>query len=229
MVQRWSRLLFAHYPVAKEVVRALLPSGLPIDTFDDSAWLTITPFHLSHLRFRGLPTLPGFSEFPELNVRTYVVLDGKPGVYFFSLDAGRAFAVWGARAFYHLPYFHAAMTLREKAGGAIEYHCRRIDARAGAAELIAEYRSTGEATMSEPGSPDHWLTERYCLYAADRHRRVYRADIHHRPWSLRPAELEIRRNTMADAAGIPIPPRAERLAFSDSLDVLVWRPKRVSM
>src|ERR1043166_471156 len=105
MEQRWEHLLFLHWPVKVDDVRALVPPALTIDRFDGSAWLTVAPFLISDLHARGIPPLPWASEFPELNLRTYVMIGGKPGVYFFSLDAGSALAVAGARAMYHLPYF----------------------------------------------------------------------------------------------------------------------------
>src|SRR5919204_5477516 len=113
MAQRWSHLLFAHWPVDIDALRAIVPPSLPLDTFDGAAWLSIVPFYLSHLRPRWLPALPWVSAFPELNVRTYVTLGGKPGIYFFSLDAGSPLAVAGARAIYRLPYFRASMTVHE--------------------------------------------------------------------------------------------------------------------
>src|SRR5207244_13605909 len=66
---------------------------------------------MSHIHAHGLPPLPALSRFPELNVRTYVTGGDKPGVYFFSLDAANRAAVWAARRFYCLPYFHARMSV----------------------------------------------------------------------------------------------------------------------
>jgi uncharacterized protein YqjF (DUF2071 family) len=97
MAQTWHDLLFAHWSVRSETLRRLVPSELALDTFDGSCWVAVAPFHMSGIRLRGLPALPGLSRFPELNVRTYVTLGGKPGVYFFSLDAGSLPAVWAAR------------------------------------------------------------------------------------------------------------------------------------
>src|SRR5690348_14257143 len=107
MVQTWNGLLFAHWPVPPQVLRPLVPRELPLDTFQGSCWLGITPFQITGVRARGLPPIPGLSRFPELNVPTYVGLDDKPGVFFFSLDAANLPAVCGARVFYHLPYFHS--------------------------------------------------------------------------------------------------------------------------
>lgn len=226
MAQRWTNLLFAHWPVEASVLRALVPAQLPLDTFDGTGWLSIASFYLSHLRPRWLPAVPWLSEFPELNVRTYVSLGGKPGVYFFSLDAGSALAVAGARATYHLPYFNARMTTHRDDGGTIAYRSHRTDRRGKPAAFAARYRPVGPVVPSAPGTLDHWLSERYCLYTTDA-RHVYRAEIHHHPWPLQALDAEIETNTMAAAAGIVLPSSSPRRAFAELLDVVVWAPSRV--
>ena len=208
-------------------MRTLVPSSLPLDTFDGSAWLSIASFQLSHLRLHWLPAVPVISAFPELNVRTYVTLGGKPGVYFFSLDAGSALAVAGARATYHLPYFNARMQIRTARDGAISYDSHRIDPRGKPADFRARYHATGAVAFSTPATLDHWLTERYCLYATDHAQRVYRAEIHHHQWPVQAADAFFEENTMALAAGLSLPAIAPRLAFSSLLDVVVWPPQRV--
>ena len=227
MAQRWSDLVFAHWPVSIETLRALVPATLTLDLYEQTAWVSITPFYLSHLRARALPPLPWASEFPELNCRTYVTLGGRSGVFFFSLDAGSALAVAGARALYHLPYFRSVMSVRAASDGSLEYRSRRVDKGAGA-DFVARYSPDGPVSRSEPGSLDHWLTERYCLYAIDSAQRVYRAEIHHRLWPLQPAKCAIEQNTVASAAGIELPSIPPRLSFSHRLDVVVWLPERVA-
>ena len=227
MAQRWSDLLFAHWPVDAGALRALVPDSLPLDLFENEAWISVAAFYLSHLRARWLPALPVVSEFPELNVRTYVTLGGKPGVFFFSLDAGSALAVAAARATYFLPYFRANMSIRAAADGTLQYRSRRTDSRGRPAELRARYRPTGPISRAKPGTLDHWLTERYCLYSADHAARVRRAEIHHHQWPLQPAHAELEVNTMASAAGIQLPPTGPRLSFASHLDVVVWAPVRV--
>jgi uncharacterized protein len=227
MAQRWNDLLFAHWPVPLDALRKLVPSTLPIDVYEGASWISIAPFHISHLRPRGVPPFPGISSFPELNVRTYVTLDHKPGVYFFSLDAGSWLAVMGARLTYHLPYFHAVMDVRVSLDRTVSYQSRRDHAGAPAAELVARYSPTGSIYRSTPGSLEHWLTERYCLYAADRSGAVYRAEIHHQQWPLQPATLELTRSSMAAAAGLELAGSPAQLSYTRELDVLVWWPERV--
>jgi uncharacterized protein len=221
MQQTWNDLLFAHWPIAPEVMRPLVPSALPLDTFDAQCWLAVTPFHMTDVRARFVPAFPGLSTFPELNVRTYVTHGGKPGVYFFSLDAGSRIAAWAARATYHLPYFHAQMSA-VNSDGRIHYHSIRNSG----AKLEAHFRPIAPVQLRNPGTIEHWLTERYCLYTVHRN-RVYRAEIHHQPWPLQNAEAEFPVNSMATSAGIGLPEIQPLLHFAKRLDVLIWPLKRV--
>lgn len=227
MGQTWEDLLFAHWPVAPLPLQRLLPPGLPLDTFDGAGWVGITPFRLSRLRLRALPALPGASSFPEINVRTYVRLGGKPGVFFLSLDAGSALAVAAARRFYRLPYFRARFSVETREGG-ILYANRRTHPGAPAADFHVQYDPTGKVTLAPEGSLAWWLTERYCLYAVDRRGRLHRAEIHHAPWPLQPARAAIQRNTMASAAGVELPDSPPLLHFARHLDVWVWPLRRAA-
>jgi uncharacterized protein YqjF (DUF2071 family) len=161
--------------------------------------------------------MPGLSSFPELNVRTYVTSGGKPGVYFFSLDAANLPAVWAARKFYHLPYFHAAMSA-EARGDAIRYSSHRCNSRV---EFRGYYFPTSEVRLAAKGAIDHWLTERYCLYTTHRS-QVFRGEIHHRPWSLQNADAQLETNTVAAAAGISLPTAPPLLHFARRQEVLIW-------
>jgi uncharacterized protein len=220
MEQTWNDLLFAHWPVDPEVMRPLVPSALALDAFNRQCWIAVTPFHMSGIRARWLPTLPGLSAFPELNVRTYVNYGGKPGVYFFSLDAGSRIAAWAARATYRLPYFYARMSSLNQ-NGWIQYH----SVRRPAAELKGKFRPIAPVQLRDPGTLEHWLTERYCLYAVHRE-TIYRAEIHHEPWSLQDGEAEFSINSMAASAGIQLPAIQPLLHFAKRLEVLIWPLKK---
>jgi uncharacterized protein len=219
MVQVWRDLLFAHWSLPPAAIRGLVPRQLELDTFDGTAWVSITPFHMS-LRLRGLPPVPGMLDFPELNCRTYVTAQGKPGIYFFSLDTANRAAVWGARAFYHLPYFHARMRI-EKQNDSISYSSKR-----GAAVWCGAYAPTSAARRAEPGSLDYFLAERYCLYAIWKG-RTYRGEIHHVPWPLQAASVRIQENSIARTAGIALPDNPSAASFARELEVLIWPIERV--
>lgn len=222
MTQTWRDLLFAHWPFDVDALRAQVPAAFPLDLFDGAAWVGVVPFRMTNVAPRGVPSLPGISEFPELNVRTYVRVGDKPGVYFFSLDAGNALAVRAARTLLNLPYFSAAMSVSPIAD-AFTYQSRRD---AGSAEFIATYGPAGAAFEPMPGTLEYFLTERYCLYNVDRRGRPYRMDIHHPPWTLQRAEAEISRNTMAGASALALPDRAPLLHFSARQDMVAWGPDR---
>jgi uncharacterized protein YqjF (DUF2071 family) len=216
--QTWRDLLFAHWPVAPEALAALMPAKLPPDVFDGRAWISITPFAVRGVRLAGTPPVPFLSSFLETNVRTYTTVHGRPGIYFFSLDASSPLAVAGARRLYKLPYFHARMTAL-RSGADVVYETQRVGA---AAALRLRYRPAGPRFRAVPGSLEHFLTERYRLYASDERRRIYRADIHHLPWPLQPAEAATEINTMTRPLGIELPPQPPLLHFAARQDVLVW-------
>lgn len=225
MTQRWNDLLFLHYSVAPEVLRPLIPEFLTLDTYQHRAWLSITPFWINHLRPPGIPSLPWISHFSEINVRTYVTYEGKPGVYFFSLDASHLSAVWGARIFYRLPYWHASIKVQGRGEAAIRYRSTRTHGPKPAG-IELSYGPAGPPFHARPGSLEHFLSERYCLYAFNR-KRLYRGEIHHLPWDLQPAELALERNTMAKPAGIELPAMPDLTYFSRELKVLLWAPERL--
>lgn len=226
MAQTWHDLLFSHWPVPADMLRPGIPPGLALDTFDGRAWIGVIPFRMTGVRPRGVPSLPGVSSFPELNVRTYVTAGGKPGVFFFSLDAGSRFAVEVGRGWYHLRYYHARMAVTPE-GETMRYASRRLDRRAEPAEFRVRYAPVGPAFRSAPGSLEHFLTERYCLYTTGPRGDLRRAEIHHGPWPLQPAEASVEVNTMTAGLGMALPPSPPVLQFARRLDVVVWPLRRV--
>jgi uncharacterized protein YqjF (DUF2071 family) len=225
MTQRWNDLLFLHYEIDANKLRPMVPEALALDTYHHRAWLSIAPFWLNHLRPPGIPSLPWVSRFAEVNVRTYVTYDGKPGVYFFSLDASHLSAVWGARIFYRLPYWHASMKVKGRGGRKLEYRSRRSHGPR-PAELRVSYGPAAPEFRARPASLEYFLVERYCLYSANR-KRLYRANIHHLPWGLQPVTAELALNTMTQTLGIELPGKPDLMQFSRSQQVLVWAPERL--
>ena len=232
MRQTWHNLLFAHWPIPPAAMRALVPQALPLDTYAGQAWLGIVPFGMQDVHPRGLWSVPGLSNFPELNVRTYVTMREKgvekPGVYFFSLDAGNRIAVALARRFFLLPYFRARMATWETRAGWVEYRSHRIHPGAAPANFRGTYRPTGRVYLSRPGSLEHWLTERYALYTVDAKGRPYIGEIHHMQWPLQPAEAELRPANLAGAsAGLRLPDTPPLLHFARRIDMAAWALRRV--
>lgn len=224
--QSWDKLLFAHWRVPAAELRPLIPRELRLDLFQGEAWIGVVPFQLT-LRHRLLPPLPTATCFPEINVRTYVTdgpfTDGsKPGVWFFSLDASSRLAVYGARRLFNLPYHFAQINASSTPGG-IEFCAARVGR---GAEFTAAYCADGEPFTASPGTLEHFLTERYCLYAPGP-RGVRRAEVHHGPWPLQRAWGAIRRNTMA--APLKIGLRGDPLLhYSERIQATVWPLQNVS-
>ena len=234
MGQSWRNLLFAHWPVPASALEAVIPPQLrPVDTHDGSAWIGVSPFCVTGLRLRLTPPAPLLSTFEEINVRTYVTVAGKPGIYFFSLDADSRSAVEAARRLYRLPYFHAEIDMGEEGGGNggspgwFEFRSDRVSHDGPPAAFHGRYRPTGETFNAEPGSLEHFLTERYCLYTLDDEHQIWRGEIHHPPWPLQPAEAEIERNSMTDQIGVRID--GEPVChFAALQDVALWRIEPVA-
>ncbi len=222
--QTWEHLLFAHWSVDPRAMAGVIPPGLELDVFEGRAWLAVTPFLLRGLRPRFVPSIPGVNPFLETNVRTYVRRGGRGGIYFFSLDATSWLAVNGARLLNGLPYRHARGRISAE-DGVIGYRLHRTDRAYGAAWIDASYRPRGPANEPLPGSLEHFLVERYCLFAVRESGAIIRTDIHHRPWRIHPAEGQTRhRGLVPDAIGPLVDPPLLHVARRQ--DVVVWRPVR---
>jgi len=250
MAQEWCDLLFAHWPIPIETMRALVPPQLPLDTWDGHAWIGLVPFRMKGVRPRFIPALPWISAFPEFNVRTYVnVRDRgieKAGVYFFSLEAANPIAVALARSIFQLPYFHAKMALQQE-GDRIHYASRRTHRGAQPAQFIGSYGPTSPIYHSTPGSFDAWLTERYALYTtgvpaiyphqtversqAKTHmspeRPIYIGEIHHDRWPLQEASATFQVNQITNTHGISLPAVPPILHFARHIQMVVWPLRKV--
>lgn len=254
MRMRWRHLLFAHWPIDASALRPLVPPALEIDTLDGGAWVGLIPFTMTDVSPRLLPRVPlrGVTDFHECNVRTYVYPRGRKddpashGVWFFSLDAASRIAVWGARRFFHLPYFNARMSLqreedvidysveriplslaRQRSHDPVGYARERAGVRERAPALRCRWRALEELPPSKPGDLAHFLTERYCLYAVKRGPEgvlaLHRGHIAHTPWPLRRAEVLSLEDSLVRAAGVEVDRSvAPVLYHADELDVRAW-------
>jgi len=224
---RWEKLLFMHWPLSASTLEPLLPTGMKVDTFDGEAWLGLVPFLMRDVHPAGLPAVPGLSAFPELNLRTYVTVNGVPGVWFFSLEATNPVAVRIARAGFYLPYFDAWMRTRIY-GKEVVFSSTRTHRNAPAAVFGARYRPL-LSPPTEDAALLHFLTSRYSLYSADGEGKLYRADIRHQTWPLQRAavSLELPPSEMTRQLGIDLPDTAPLLHYAERLEVKAGLPYRV--
>lgn len=222
---RWDRLLFAHWPVAAAPLQAMLPEGLTLDTFQGQAWVGVVPFFMEDTGLRLFPSVPGVSSFAELNVRTYVRVGERRGVWFFSLDAASAFAVKAARAIYHLPYFHAEME-SSRLGDRIDYESRRLEGPP--ATFAGEYGPSGPVFTSAPGSLEEFLTERYALFSVKPGGALLTADVVHVRWPLQPATARLTVDGLVDWLGLRLEGPPASLLYSESISVHASAPRPIT-
>ncbi|MFM9118599.1 MAG: YqjF family protein [Planctomycetota bacterium] len=222
--QSWLDLLFAHWPVPAEQLRPLVPPELQVQEFQGTSWIGVVPFRMAGIAPRGCPDIPGLSAFPELNVRLYVERDGKPGVWFLSLDATKRIAVWAARRFFHLPYYLADIEIAER-NGTFDYRARRPDTPDDQ-QFHAQYRPVSDTFAASPGSLEAFLAERYCLYAQDSRGTIYRVDVHHVPWPLQRAQGTVDPGYLLAAHGLQVTGEP-LLHFSRGVDTIVWNLEKL--
>ncbi|GAB3582858.1 YqjF family protein [Hymenobacter daeguensis] len=226
--QDWSELLFLHWPVPAALLQAHLPPRLQVDTHEGMAWIAVVPFQMSKVRTRVSPPVRGTSEFLELNVRTYVHLDGVPGVWFFSLDATSPLAVWTARTFFHLPYLRATMHLEKPGPDLRQFTARRTHGGAPPAAFRATWKVGAPLPPAEPGSLAFFLTERYCLYASNKaHTRLYRGRVAHAPWPLSTAQVLHLESGLLEGHGLPTPAGPPLVHAGGPVSVELWPMRRV--
>jgi len=220
MHQKWGKLLFMHWAVDPAALRPLIPAGLEIDTFEGQAWIAIVPFTMWDIRAFPpyMPAVPKLSAMHELNVRTYVHLNGTPGVWFCSLDCNSATAVFGARTFYYLPYYNAELELKQEESR-IDYALKRTDKPA--ATFNATWDIGDRLPTSEPDSLEFFLTERYCLFTEHKD-KLYRARIHHEPWPLQSATVNSWSSKMIAALGLQEPSDQPLLHYAEEIAVDIW-------
>lgn len=229
MRPNWRELLFLHWNFDPQTVQDLLPDGLQVDTFEERAYVGLVPFRMEQVRPHWVPNLGRFGRFydtfAELNVRTYVVRDGVPGVWFFSLDAASALATIAARAWFRLPYFKARMSSHVAHDGTIHYWSKRLWPAPLPAICSARYRPTGEVFQAQTGTLEDFLVERYVLYSA-RGGHLYRGRVHHTPYPLQNAQLLNLRESCFAAAGFARPDEAPHTLYSPGVNVAVWPLER---
>ena len=226
--QQWGELLFLHWPVPAGLLQPHLPPRLRPDLHEGQAWIAIVPFEMSQVRTRYTPPVRGTHTFLELNVRTYVHLDGVPGVWFFSLDATSPLAVWVARTFFHLPYLRARMRLDRPGPDLRQFTATRTHGGAPPATFRATWKLGPPLPPAEPGSLAFFLTERYCLYASNKAQtKLYRGRVAHAPWPLRAAHLLHFESTLIEGHGLPTPAGAPVVHAGGQVQVELWPMQRV--
>jgi uncharacterized protein len=219
--QWWLDVLFLHWQVPAAALRPCLPEGLEIDTWEQAAWVSVVPFHMARIRPRWLPPVRAISDFPELNVRTYVHRDGKPGIYFLSIHAGNRAAVQMARWFSPLPYVYAPMEC-QRTSGRFRFQSFWPLPEKKEPAFSAEYSPSPRQFRAPPGSLEEWLLERYRLYVGDSRGRLLYAEVHHEPWSIQNLDFTMTANSMGQSLGLDLSRAPDRVHFSTGVQTIAW-------
>jgi uncharacterized protein len=226
MVQSWRKLLFLHWQLPADELQRKLPPGLTVDTFEGSAYVGLVAFTMLDVRPPWLPRALA-QAFHETNVRTYVTAPGgDPGVWFFSLDAASRSAVVAARATFKLPYHFDTMQLVE-ADGKVSYRSDRHWPKPAPAIADLGCAPQGSPEPSPPATLQHFLIERYVLYAA-RGAKLWSGRVRHPPYGVQHAAIDRMDETLLHAAGFTRPAAPPLVHYSPGVDVEVFPLRRHS-
>ncbi|MGG2091983.1 DUF2071 domain-containing protein [Bacillus sp. S13(2024)] len=228
MRQTWKNVLFVHWPIPAEILQPYIPSSLKIDTFDGYAWIGVVIFVMDGIYHRRLPSVSLVSKFPEINVRTYVQYDGKPGVYFISLDVEDWASYTIARKWFRLPYYSAQISFQKEGQ---TFHCQSMRKEKTNTPITfnGKYVPLSEIYFAKKETLDYWLTERYCFYSTDNKSNIYCSEIHHLPWPLQKVETEIYMNTLFSPFHFDFTEIKPIYHFSKGVDSLIWNIKKIQL
>jgi uncharacterized protein YqjF (DUF2071 family) len=221
MAQHWDHVLFCSWPYPVAAVRPLVPAGLDIETFDGTAWVSLVALSMDDVHLRDLPPIPFTTNFPELNLRTYVTCNGRPGVYFMAIDCPNILCSWIGRTVFHTPYQDADVTMAREGDGWLF-----SSARDGAVRFAASYQPTGKPYTAARGSLDAFLTERYAMFVRTHHGRLLLGAIQHADWPLQDVSVALSWNVALEAAGLPAPRQHPVERYSSGTATIVWGLER---
>lgn len=213
LTQKWNHLLMLHWPVSRALLEPHVPKRLEIDTYEDTAWISFIPFKVTNMRLRGLPKVPYFHTFNEINIRTYVTYKGNPGVYFFSLNANKWLNVIGPKLVF-LPYYYAKITLKQDASFHFTLESRNE-------KFDCLYYPTSDLYVPSADSLDDWLLERYCFWI-EKGKWLFRGDIHHDRWRVTEAKAHVNENSLASFLPRSVFQEQPKLHFTEHKQAFVW-------
>jgi hypothetical protein len=222
--QDWRDVTFVHWSYPGEVVQALLPEDLVVDTFDGLAWVSLTPFRVDRLRGPIGPPIPGVAQFAETNLRTYVVAaDGRDGLFFFDIEASHTAVARLTRTVFGLPYRVARM------GVSTDGHPRYIGNRTAAnGDVGYDIRVDVGSRLPAPTRDEleDWLAGRWRAFGAMFGRRIS-IEVEHPTWDLYEAALLRCEEDLLRSAGLPQPTSPAIVRWSPGVPVALSFPRRV--
>jgi len=217
---------FVSWEVPVDAIRSRIPKGLEIDSFDGKTYVTAVALRSVDMHFRGMKSLPGAKDFLELNFRAYVRHNGRPGIWFFSIDAepGSAFE-WLADNVFRVPYNQAHMNMVRDDGRKTTFTSARADVQPSASiHLTYEVDVSGAGVDLEPGSLDEFICRRDSSFSRMLG-RIARFEVHHPEWKMQPVtSVEVDAKSLFEAAGLAAPESRPIAYFSPRSDGVMYPP-----
>lgn len=221
MEQTWENVFFVSWPLEPEALAHLIPNDMELDTYEGKAYVSLLPLHMVDIHVRDLPPIPGLRTFPEINLRTYVKVRGKPGVLFISIDASNFVADLVAEHLFDMPYHQAEMGFN-KQGDGYNLTSSRPTGEGHSVDFDATYEPYGTPHPAREGSLEHFLVERYLLFVDDEDGVLHEGRIAHDPWKLQPVHSLITANGIPEAAGIDVSGIEPVTAYSPGTKSRMW-------
>lgn len=212
--QEWHDAVFLHWEIDMSVLHNMLPEGIEVDTLDGKAYISLVAFKAENSKPRYMTSVPFISDFLEANIRTYVVRDGIPGIYFYNMKSDKAFSAAIFRNLTGFPYYPSNMHQDKQNLSSYQHQTRNY----------YDLRYEQGSPIEEKSELDRWLTERYCVYL-NRFNKLLRFDVHHEEWPLQQMEikdLRIRYHLKEFTLKDPKPVLAH---YSKGVEVVAWFPK----
>jgi len=208
--QEWNNAIFLHWQVELNDLEKFVPKELEIDLFEGKPWISIVAFTMEKIRPKNLPSFPPISDFDEINIRTYVKLNHKTGVYFLSIEGGKFLSCKIAKGISELPYRYSKIKRTQN-----QYQSCNSEFDD---KLDIEYTIGKE--IKEKSKLDKWLTERYALFQ-DTDQSINEFEIHHLEWpineiDLKKADLNYQRFDKL------IKNKPNKIQYSKGVKVIAW-------
>jgi uncharacterized protein YqjF (DUF2071 family) len=223
----WCDMFFVHFALSPGDLQKHVP--LELDLKDGDAFVSLVAFTQKRLRpvFGGRLAsvlLAPLAEHEFLNLRTYVRVGERRGIYFLSEWIPNRLAQFIGPRTYGLPYHLARLRYRNTIR-----HCRgEVMARAGRFAYSTSPGRDEEGISAPRGSLEEFLLERSVAFTC--HRDVVRSfEVNHAPWRYVPASVE-RLGLDLVATALPGIGRARVVAAEFStgaFDVEIGRPEIV--
>jgi uncharacterized protein YqjF (DUF2071 family) len=176
----WLHVLGVTYAADAALLEPHLPRGAQIDVLEGSPRVSVVAFRFRHTRLRGVP-IPLHVNFPEINLRFYVLLHGRRAVVFIREFVPRPAISIVARVAYNEPY--RTVRMREELLARDGLLGVRHRFGRGLRNRLEAWADPVAAAPAED-SPAYWLTHHALGVGQARDGRARSYEVAHPVWAL---------------------------------------------